>query len=469
MSGKVRKDVWKLDHWDPILVWYAKGIAEMQKRPVTDPTSWRYQAAIHDYVRENDPLAKKGEKMPADSDRFWMQCQHHSWFFLPWHRMYLACFEQIVAAAVKQLGGPDWALPYWNYSDPDNAYARKVPPAFRSPKLPDGSPNALFVQERAPDCNAGNEIADDVDVDISRCLSASKFAAAAHGGSVGFGGPQTKFNHGEGRVGFVEATPHNTIHGAVGGNDGYMGAFETAALDPLFWIHHCNIDRLWEVWRTRNEQHADPSGGVWSSFKFEIHNSSGKIIKFTAADMVDTTSARLDYTYEDTSDPLEAVAEIAKAPMAEQPVPEMVGATEKPIKISKGGATTTLAISEPKGPAHAEMAVSMRRRVYLNIENVTGAGAANYRVYVNLPDKADPKQHREYLAGVLPTFGVREASRKDEKHAGSGLHVTLEITDLVQRLSERDAWDPKSLKVSFVPRKEGAADIQVGRVSLYYS
>ena len=105
---RVRKNVWKLPDWDPIIDWYARAIAEMQTRPLSDPTSWRYQAAIHDYLRGSDPNAKPADKLPSASDQktFWSQCQHGSWYFLPWHRMYLAYFEQVVAATVQHLGGP---------------------------------------------------------------------------------------------------------------------------------------------------------------------------------------------------------------------------------------------------------------------------------------------------------------------------------------------------------------------------
>ena len=40
----------------------------------------------------------------------------------------------------------------------------------------------------------------------------------------------------------------------LGGATGFMGGFSTAPLDPLFWMHHCNIDRLWEVWVQRQKQ-----------------------------------------------------------------------------------------------------------------------------------------------------------------------------------------------------------------------
>jgi tyrosinase len=35
---------------------------------------------------------------------------------------------------------------------------------------------------------------------------------------------------------------------------GSMGRVPTAAFDPVFWAHHCNIDRIWAIWQTT---HAD--------------------------------------------------------------------------------------------------------------------------------------------------------------------------------------------------------------------
>jgi tyrosinase len=472
---RVRRDVWKLAAWDPVLEWYAKAVADLQSRPISDPTSWRYQAAIHDYVRAHDPNASPGESLPRNHKRFWRQCQHHSWFFLPWHRMYLACFEQIVAASVSKLGGPEtWALPYWNYSDSKNTNARKLPPAFYAKTLPGGERNPLRVDQRAPDCNLGEEIADNTEVDLSHCLVEPRFAADPAGGSVGFGGPETKFNHRDGAVGGVERLPHNSIHGAVGGDKGWMGAFETAALDPLFWLHHANIDRLWEVWRLRDSSHSDPTGKTWSTLKFEFHDSGGRIIKFAASEVVDAMVASLGYRYEDVSDPIPAAVKKAAptgAFMAEKSLPEMVGATERPIRVAHIATTAVLAVTDPTGPAGvARETGAASRRAFLNIENVTGTGATTYRVYLNLPPGADSHQHEDLFAGIVPTFGVREASRRDKEHSGSGLHYSLDVTAVIERLSERPDWDPKSLRVTFVPKRvvAGAAEIQIGRVSLYY-
>ena len=104
----VRKSIWGLETpnmWDPSTTAYVKAVAEMNTRSEDDPTSWAYQAAMHGSY--SDP--------PANA--VWNQCQHGTWFFLPWHRMYLYWFERIVRSIVVQQGGPsDWALPFWNYS-----------------------------------------------------------------------------------------------------------------------------------------------------------------------------------------------------------------------------------------------------------------------------------------------------------------------------------------------------------------
>ena len=59
--------------------------------------------------------------------------------------------------------------------------------------------------------------------------------------------------------------PHNQIHLAVGGFDldgfqsglikganGDMGENETAGFDPIFFFHHCNVDRVFWIWQQKH-------------------------------------------------------------------------------------------------------------------------------------------------------------------------------------------------------------------------
>jgi tyrosinase len=233
--------------------------------------------------------------------------------------MYLHCFERIIMKIVADLGGPrDWALPYWNYSGTskfagfDFAKSSLLPEPFqsKSPRLRDGSPNPLFITFRHPDANAGTPFLTRANVNTSGALGNSSFTAA--GPSSSFAGAVTRFNHfGDDPVaaaGLLEATPHGDVHSVTGpGPDRFMGSFTRAPLDPIFWLHHCNIDRLWEVWRSQ-PGHADPP--QWSTpgrpdpVSFFFHDQDGKELRMNSSQVMNTKAAPFVYEYDDITVPL---------------------------------------------------------------------------------------------------------------------------------------------------------------------
>lgn len=309
---RVRRNVLSLPPNDPILDFYGQAIDQMKAKPLSDPTSWRYQAAIHDYVRAEDPLQQPSDlPLPPDAATFWRACEHRAWFFLPWHRMYLHHFEMMVLNEVIRLGGPtDWALPYWNYSAAD-PNSRLLPEAFRSGRL--------FVRQREVRANAGQQFMTGLTVSLA-CLRETVFRGAP-GGSEGFGGlppvlPATK-NHANGPFagGAVELAPHNGVHGALSGDDfpggvrkplqdrGWMGDFTRAPLDPIFWVHHCNIDRLWEIW-TRTLGRLNPTTADWRNTSFPFRDVNRARVDMTPAQVVDTRADPLFYIYDDISAPV---------------------------------------------------------------------------------------------------------------------------------------------------------------------
>ena len=489
-----RKSANDLPTWDPNLLWYAKAVAKMKTRPITDPTSWRYQAAIHDYTPQRDPFRIAGEHLPSSADqaRFWRRCQHGSWFFLPWHRAYLLFFERIVASTVTALGGPaGWTLPYWNYSDPANAGARTLPLAFQQPKLPDGTPNALFVPSpnRAPAANSNQTVGTPDDADISDCLGKSDFVNT--GVVQQFGGGPTGFSHGGGVMGACELGPHGSMHGAVGGPSGWMSAFDTAALDPIFWLHHANIDRLWELWRRQSTSHTDPAQALWrSGVTFFFHDEHGTQVTVKSQQMVDLADPFLDYEYQGMPPKPAPVARplIPAGPKLgitmtqRQTIPEMVGATSGSITLGSEPGTAHLTIAAPAGPAAGHMIGAIaapERTVHLVLENVQAPAypIETYQVYVNLPENANPEEQQDLKAGILPRFGIVEASQSDNEHGGAGVNLSYDITKIVKTLESRNAWDPAQLRVAFIPvrtpgDREGdpaIVQVRVGRVSLYLS
>jgi tyrosinase len=433
----------------------------MQGRPLHDPTSWSYQAAVHG-------------RIPNGQDpQFWDQCQHQTWYFLPWHRGYLWRFEEIVRAAIAEMGGPaQWALPYWNYSDSQRANARVLPQAFRDHHLPDGTNNPLHVTQRHPSVNNGHPIGPPQDVSVA-ALDYPNFVADPHGGNGGFGGPSTGFNHGGGRFGELEATPHGQVHVDIGG---WMGDPDTAAADPIFWLHHANIDRLWQIWN-KTMGGKNPTAANWRNLTFKLHDAKAKVVTFKAAQMLDPAKAPLAYEYDDLSDPRGPTPTLAPGELAvmvnPDAIPEMVGATSEGLELGATPASTTVEVQEPTGPAKAPEGVAAPEppEVYLNVENVIGTQATtNYDVYVNLPAAATEADQEQHLAGVLSTFGIRQASTADDEHGGSGLHASFNISELANRLQTEGKWDPKTLRVTFIPRRTDPPPppATVGRVSVYY-
>ena len=229
MTARVRRNVYNLPAGDQTLDHYRQAVGALWDDPLTNPTSWRFMGSVH---------GNPGFVPPTGLNGFWDRCQHQTWFFLPWHRAYLAAFEAVVAKKVEELTGEtDWALPYWDYSESlaANPEARHLPPAFRSATLQDGSPNALFATRAiGPD---GQVPLSDADISLS-ALNETEFTPASGIGG-GFGGPETGFSHFGSQNGRLESVPHNAVHVRIGG---WMSNPNTAAFDPIFWLHHCNIE-----------------------------------------------------------------------------------------------------------------------------------------------------------------------------------------------------------------------------------
>lgn len=484
----LRVDIWNIPPTDPIVDWYGKAVAAMQAKPSSDPTSWAYQAAIHGTMASS-PLPQ------------WNECRHATWFFVSWHRMYLYYFERIVRAQVIALGGPsDWALPFWDY---DGGGTRNtLPTAFRNALRPDGTPNPLFVNFRRPAINAG--------AGLPSTITSPTFALARtlFSGPAEFGGGITSAAAAFwSQTGRLEQTPHNDVHVAIGG---WMGNPDTAAQDPIFWLHHANIDRLWWLWQ---QTHTDPTVTAWTGQSFSFMDAGGVAASKTDADVVDTLT-QLDYTYKL---PVLHVTppHMPKPPSPQWPAPwptrptpateagrvpretgreiarSLVGATEQPIVLLGGAVRATVAIDARATQSIKESArvgEPQQGRAFLDVEDIEAERNPEtvYGVYVNLPAQPSGEDLAAHHAGNISLFGVERARNpRGDEHA-HGLRVSMEITDLLDRMAASGTWHQGTqLDVTFRPiglempagvpaaARESAAvthpnlPITIGRVSVH--
>jgi tyrosinase len=90
----------------------------------------------------------------------------------------------------------------------------------------------------------------------------------------------------------LEDGPHNACHLLVGGRQGHMRA-GLSPLDPIFWLHHCNVDRFWAEWQQAGNNTPDPGQTYTDHFVDETGSGVGLV---TARAAINRQA--LGYTYD---------------------------------------------------------------------------------------------------------------------------------------------------------------------------
>lgn len=472
--ARTRQDIWglsRIDPWHPTIAWYEYAFRVLRTTTdVSDPLSLEAIANIHG--TNLDPASWPSEVGPQD----WNACQHFSWYFLPWHRMYLHYYETILRGIIDAAEGPgDWALPFWNY-DALDPQTLALPPAFLQPQRPDGGDNALYVAERADAILQGFGVPE-WDVELTGWpdifTHASLFVPT-------FGGPMTGWSHFGSAMGHLEREPHGNVHVDVGGDFGFMSAFETAGLDPIFWLHHANIDRLWEIWRNI-PGHADPQETGWTTAGFDFGFGHARRT-YWVSDIVDTSASQMGYAYEGVpvfvpgagGGGFALEGEQQPAPRGE---PRLVGASEGEVPLGPDPAAVTIGVEPPGGLG---LDAAPPEHVYVVLQNVHASTARNrtYAVHVGVPEGDDPAGHPELLAGRFSTFGVVGATQAHREEAGGGLTVSFDVTGIVRRLEDEGRWQPESMRVTVTPAPppdpekalalDETSDLRIGQIGVFY-
>jgi hypothetical protein len=407
----------------PIIQSYSQGVAAMKAVPDDDPTSWAYQANIHKTLLPSS-------QWPANAP--FNTCQHGTLFFLSWHRMYVYFFERIIRAASKN---PDFALPYWDYGQAGQA---ALPPPFRNTASP------LFDPTRFGNVNAGTPLLPGA---VTASLSTTTF--------LGFQST-------------LEITPHGTVHSSIGGN---MGTFPGAGRDPIFWLHHCNIDRLWEKWLSQGGGRANPTGNSsWMDQEFTFVDENKNFVTLTGAEIIFTVS-QLRYQYADPRQCIPGLFALVQPAArtvrvsAEREVLESFLIAQN-VAIPPERARIDLRVEAPKTRERIARALSPDRlaaiaqedtAVTLTFEGVRTEKPLDgyFEIYIDLPPDVEPDFTLPYYAGNLAMFGADIESRRstESQHAGHGrgLRVELDVTNTLRQVAGRGDTEREGLLVTLVP------------------
>jgi hypothetical protein len=439
----VRPDVATLSPNDPLITAYKAGVAAMKAMDPSQPKSWTAQANIHNNF-----------------------CPHGNWFFLPWHRAYLYYFEQICREAS---GNNAFVLPYWNWST--------------TPRLPAvfwGDDNTLYDSTRQID---PNDPADPGYVAPSVLESILQISDFQLFGS--FEAPQQRPDFGP-QYGQLEQTPHNYIHGWINGD---MGAF-LSPLDPIFWLHHCNIDRLWADW-TRRHPGQMPGDSSWTDYALnQFTDLSGAPVTRKVSEMLSTYT--LGYRYDTQPEvPQALVLAAARAPVT---VPETL---RSEVTVTQAATfSAPLTVSLPLTPA-------LRTRVMAapSLHNLPpGAAPAKQTLRLALEGIVPPKDSRVAIRVFLnqpkadartpidgPTY-LSTATFFNADHGGDGhaagaargghagpstVNFFFNVDDAINRLARAGLHkDNEAMQVSVVPVPIGpkapqSVSITLSRIRLW--
>ncbi len=422
---RVRRDVHSLDPNGPEIAALKRGVAAMKARAATDPTSWAYQGAIH------------GTDTPGNAAG-WNSCQHGSFFFLSWHRMYLHFFERILRSAS---GDPTLTLPYWNYSKPGQ---NSLPVPLRRPATLE---NPLFEPARDAAANGGATFPSSA-TGSSRAMSLTRFSSAVSA-SRGFGGRiVSQPVHFSSAHGAIESQPHDNVHVLVGGDAGLMSDPNFAALDPVFWLHHCNIDRLWESWVARGGGRSNPTGDTaWMNTEFTFFDENRNQVRMKGSEIVNAAK-QLGYGYDALEAPSSPQAVPESAPQPERmTTPKTLVTRDRKTLLEE---STEVSLSLPKKALEPSGPESIGgRAVVLHIEGLksTASSGGYWEVYLNVPKGARPDPDGPHFIGTIAFFG-----RKHAHDPGAPSTQDFEVTEVVERLRREKKLEDGKLNLSFVRR-----------------
>jgi hypothetical protein len=401
-------------------------IGRMKSLSATNPLSWKFQVRIHNG--------------PSDTGKPFKTCEHGSCFFLAWHRMYLFFFERIMIKNMKN-GWPKPALPYWEYTD---AIASRtiVPSYFRIPSTTGA--NSLYQKRNR---------------DMNHALSPIVMPVSY---KVTF---DNAVNYNTDYYSFQQAieNAHGAVHTDVGtwtntsGITSIYAMFDpaTAATDPLFFLHHTNVDRYWEKWLALGGDRKNPSATCdrfWWNKTFEFYDSTGIKVSLRGQDIVKINNQMmLNYKYKNIADNpfIDTRCEISKTECPKMPsalfrIPKYNTRINGPKgSISFNTFNDLKIIEDLKKLSGKNEKLTDKYDVYIEFSNITynNPPAAAIEVYVNprINSNEQLNPYRKYFAGLIDLFTPKAVDEHGNmQHTGGIVQPYVQRVNITSILKEQN-------------------------------
>ncbi|PFH63361.1 hypothetical protein XA68_12325 [Ophiocordyceps unilateralis] len=251
---------------------YNLALSALQRDPDDYLLSYFQIAGIHGL-----PFIEWNGAGPGVGEAWGGYCPHNENLFLSWHRAYVLLFEQTLADRARQIASSypqqvraQWLQaaetlrsPYWDWASDSRVPASTIPSTVRvtgnelqeividNPLAPYRFPQVVLNGKYGP-------FDPQMRAETFRCPAPNSYPQSANGllASRPFrqwtydvltrAGNFTEFSLGGGLVSVEQI--HNQVHlDAACAN--IFSEFALTAFDPLFMLHHTQVDRLWSYWQ----------------------------------------------------------------------------------------------------------------------------------------------------------------------------------------------------------------------------
>lgn len=386
-----------------------------------DPRGWLHQAAVHCWYCGGGSDGQAGPEI------------HGSWYFLPWHRAFLYFHERILATLIDD---PSFRLPYWDWDRWGLTPSRQMMPP---PYSLGGQANSLF------DALRGQSPSAQLPPRITGPLITQKVLTQTE---------YQTFGGGTDNAGQLELLPHNHVH-VWSGTDGNtmpncgtdMGVLATAARDPMFFTHHSNVDRFWDMWLAQSKSNQNPTDPTWSQQSWTFYDENANWVSIQVQDVIHTT--HLGYRYDTLATTLPT--KVAATPQRITPqIPSTVLVSGRNgIALDPKGTTHAVPLPAPgqNGPLKAT-----KGKLALKITgiHVPLNQSAEVFVFINKPDvnvkTLDAALQTASFAGAIGAVQASLGPEGHHRHART-FDAVVELSEATQQLILKD----RKISVTLVP------------------
>ncbi|XP_022726199.1 polyphenol oxidase I, chloroplastic-like [Durio zibethinus] len=458
---RVRRPAHLLDQND--ISKYNKALSIMKSLPYDDPRSFARQANLH-------CLFCTGAYEQQNSDT--PLSIHRTWLFFPWHRIMIYFHERILGSLI---GDDTFALPVWTWDIPEGMM---IPNFYVNMNLSFFHPERDFShfppQMADLDYATERHISREQQIDTNLAFMYTQMVSGARKTEL-FMGCAYKANEGYCNApGTVERAPHNTLHTWIGSNLNPgredMGKFYSAAKDPIFYAHHSNIDRLWDVWREIQEYQLDIKDPDWLDSFFFFYDENLKLIRVKVRDVLDIT--KLGYSYEEVDRPW-----LNKRPSPSVPpklARQILKSKENENQFQFSSNRVSSSDFRPHGRAlDIGLTVKVNRSkdhlikkekeeeetIVVHGIEVKGDAYVKFDVYVNLIDQTtiSPK-FREFAGTFAHIPGGGEMMKRK-------INLKLGVSELLEDL---EADQDESIWITLLPRTVSCGNVTIEAIQIEY-